>query len=163
MPLITVIYINFKYHRNYKNYWYIKIMPCQIIQCTMYLFVTWVVVALTILWVIVALTIPWVVVALTIPSWVVVALTIPWVVVAQTIPSYDSWININLSSNYKMYVKFVSDLWQVSGFLHLFQHSPPIKLTDTMDNLYLVSSGIEHQKPQPLPCYINDLFGHIFN
>jgi hypothetical protein len=144
MPLITVIYINFKYHRNYKNYWYIKIMPCQIIQCTMYLFVTWVVVALTILW-------------------VVVALTIPWVVVAQTIPSYDSWININLSSNYKMYVKFVSDLWQVSGFLHLFQHSPPIKLTDTMDNLYLVSSGIEHQKPQPLPCYINDLFGHIFN
>ena len=135
MPLITVIYINFKYHRNYKNYWYIKIMPCQIIQCTMYLFVTW----------------------------VVVALTIPWVVVAQTIPSYDSWININLSSNYKMYVKFVSDLWQVSGFLHLFQHSPPIKLTDTMDNLYLVSSGIEHQKPQPLPCYINDLFGHIFN
>jgi hypothetical protein len=144
MPLIIVIYINFKYHRNYKNYWYIKIMPCQIIQCTMYLFVTWVVVALTILW-------------------VVVALTIPWVVVAQTIPSYDSWININLSSNYKMYVKFVSDLWQVSGFLHLFQHSPPIKLTDTMDNLYLVSSGIEHQKPQPLPCYINDLFGHIFN
>ena len=144
MPLITVIYINFKYHRNYKNYWYIKIMPCQIIQCTMYLFVTWVVVALTILW-------------------VVVALTIPWVVVAQTIPSYDSWININLSSNYKMYVKFVSDLWQVSGFLHLFQHSPPIKLTDTMDNLYLVSSGIEHQKPQPLPCYINDLFGHILN
>ena len=144
MPLITVIYINFKYHRNYKNYWYIKIMPCQIIQCTMYLFVTWVVVALTILW-------------------VVVALTIPWVVVAQTIPSYDSWTNINLSSNYKMYVKFVSDLWQVSGFLHLFQHSPPIKLTDTMDNLYLVSSGIEHQKPQPLPCYINDLFGHIFN
>ena len=153
MPLITVIYINFKYHRNYKNYWYIKIMPCQIIQCTMYLFVTWVVVALTILWVVVALTIPW----------VVVALTIPWVVVAQTIPSYDSWININLSSNYKMYVKFVSDLWQVSGFLHLFQHSPPIKLTDTMDNLYLVSSGIEHQKPQPLPCYINDLFGHILN
>jgi len=29
-------------------------------------------------------------------------------------------------------IKFVSDLWQVSGFLRVLQFSPPIKLTVTI-------------------------------
>ena len=29
-------------------------------------------------------------------------------------------------------IKFVSDLWQVGGFLRVLQFPPPIKLTDTI-------------------------------
>jgi len=29
-------------------------------------------------------------------------------------------------------IKFISDLWQVGGFLRIFRFSPPIKLTATI-------------------------------
>ena len=34
------------------------------------------------------------------------------------------------------YVKFVSDLWQVSGFLRVFRFLPPIKLITTIQLKY---------------------------
>jgi hypothetical protein len=40
-------------------------------------------------------------------------------------------------------IKFVSDLWQVCGFLWVLRFLPPIKLTTTY-NLNIVESGIKH-------------------
>jgi len=41
-------------------------------------------------------------------------------------------------------IKFVSDLQQVSGFLHVLRFPPPIKLTATRN---IVESGVKHHNP----------------
>ena len=48
-------------------------------------------------------------------------------------------------------IKFVSDLWQVCGFLWVLRFPPPIKLTDTIYcNWNIVESGInKHHNPNP--------------
>ena len=47
--------------------------------------------------------------------------------VASSNSAYDEVYSIQ-----QYVIKFVSDLWQVGGFLPVFQFPPPIKLTVTM-------------------------------
>jgi hypothetical protein len=51
---------------------------------------------------------------------------------------------VYLTQHYVM--KFVSDLWQVGGFLRF---PPPIKLTATIYNWNIVVSGVKHHNPNP--------------
>ena len=53
---------------------------------------------------------------------------------------------VALYTNCKVHViKFVSDLWQVGGFLRVLRLPPPKKKTDHHDiAIYIVESGIQH-------------------
>jgi hypothetical protein len=46
-------------------------------------------------------------------------------------------------------IKFVSDLWQVGGFLRVLPFPPPIKLTAPY-NWNIVEGGVKHNNPNPL-------------
>ena len=50
-----------------------------------------------------------------------------------------------VNSAYTDYLKFVSDLGQVGGFLPVLQFPPPIKLTMTKN----VESDVKHRNPNP--------------
>jgi hypothetical protein len=47
-------------------------------------------------------------------------------------------------------IKFVSDLWQVGGFLQVLRFPPPIKLSAMIYNWNIVESGVKHHKTSPL-------------
>ena len=55
------------------------------------------------------------------------------------------WVQTSRCTRYNiMWNKFVSDLWQVGGFLWVHGFPPPIKLTATIS---LVESDVKHIKP----------------
>jgi hypothetical protein len=47
-------------------------------------------------------------------------------------------------------IKFVSDLWQVGGFLRVLLFPQPIKLTTTL-SWNIVESGVKNHNPNPYP------------
>jgi hypothetical protein len=49
-------------------------------------------------------------------------------------------------------IKFVSDLWQVSGFLRVLRFPPPIKLTAWGINIYIINIWQIENNKASLPC-----------
>jgi hypothetical protein len=80
--------------------------------------------------------------------------------------SYDSWINnylcnqclslLKVCSIQHYVIKFVSDLWQVCGFLRVLRFPPPIKLTATWWRLF--QKRVMHAKFDIYVFIINECF-----
>jgi hypothetical protein len=87
------------------------------------------------------------------------------------ISAYHYWSYEFESHSGKVYsmqhyvIKFVNNLWQVSGFLWVLQFPPPIKLTTMIYNWNIVECGVKHHntKPPPIsPKHHYDPFWYIY-
>jgi hypothetical protein len=85
--------------------------------------------------------------------------------------SYNSWIYNCLCNQYlssltdEVYsihhyvIKFVSDLWQVGGFLRVLRFSPAIKLqTNTLNQIFIVLAHWNNSSWEYMPIYSDTLF-----
>ena len=70
------------------------------------------------------------------------------------------WVQTSRCTRYNiMWKKFVSELWQVGGFLWVHGFPPPITLTATIS---LVESDIKHIKPNQTKPPFYTSYSHLF-
>jgi hypothetical protein len=71
----------------------------------------------------------------------------------QSVPITTDVVSLNIDQGevYNIYVtKFVSNLWQVDGFLRILRFPPPIKLIAMIYNWNITESGVKHHKTKPI-------------
>jgi hypothetical protein len=97
--------------------------------------------------------IPW---QLIFPSLTVIQLVFPSFNLKQTLSLYclhgKEALLFSIYSIQHYVIKFVSDLWQVSGFLRVLRFPPPIKLTAWGINIYIINIWQIENNKASLPC-----------